>query len=147
MASMVQDKDLGYKEIMKDIDNISGMELSVGVLRNAGKDKNGTDLVDIALYNEYGTRHIPSRPFMRIAADENSNKWQEHAAKAVDAVIAQKLEPAKAVELVANEMVGDIQQVIGNRNKLEANAPSTIKQKGSDAPLIDTRQIKTVYFF
>ena len=83
----VEDKDLGYTAIITQLKALGGAEISVGVLRNAGKEKDGTDLVDVAVYNEYGTRHIPPRPFLRIATDEHGGEWQDLAEKCVGKII------------------------------------------------------------
>lgn len=137
----VEDKDKGFMDILKGAKSLDGKTLVAGVLQEAGKTSTGTSLVDVAVYNEYGTRHIPARPFMRIASTEHGKKWQEHAEKAAIAVMDGRIKAERAVELVGNEVVGDIQQIIGS-DKLEANAPATIKRKKSDSPLIDTGRLR-----
>ena len=142
----VRDVDLGFKAIVKELTKLDGKEVVAGVLRTAGKsaDKK-TDLVDIAIWNEYGTRRIPSRPFLRIAADKND--WTKLAQQVGGRVIDGNMAAEQGLDLIGNKMVGDIQQVIGNRSLLAPNAPATVLRKGSDAPLIDTGQLRQAISF
>ena len=70
----VIDKDIGWDKIMRDLNDLDGTEIVAGILKDAGNGSRGTPYADIAIYNEYGTKNIPSRPAVRIAADENGNK-------------------------------------------------------------------------
>ena len=45
--------------------------------------------------------------------------------------------------MVGEQMKDDIKKVIGDKSKLAPNAPSTIKRKGHDKPLIDTGLMKS----
>ena len=74
MAGVI-DRDLGFNRIMRDLERLNGTEVVAGMLRDSGKAKNGASYVDIAAWNEYGTGHIPSRPFIRISADTNKQAW------------------------------------------------------------------------
>ena len=142
----VRDVDLGFKAIVKELTKLDGKEVVAGVLRTAGKsaDKK-TNLVDIAIWNEYGTRRIPSRPFLRIAAEKND--WAKLAQQVGGRVIDGTMAAEQGLDLIGNKMVGDIQQVIGNRSLLAPNAPATVRRKGSDAPLIDTGQLRQAISF
>lgn len=133
----VEDKNLGYTAFLEGAKCFDGKTVVAGVLQNAGETADGTSLVDVAVYNEYGTRSTPARPFLRIASIQNARKWQDHAETAALAVMDGKVQPERALEIVGNDVVGDIQKVIGS-SSLAANAPATIRRKKSDAPLIDT---------
>ena len=139
--AVVEDKDLGYERIISGLKELDGATIVVGVLRNAGREIDGADLVDVAVWNEYGTRRIPSRPFLRIATDENGESWQELAEKGVNGIIAGTMGKQQVLDLVGVKAVGDIQKVIGS-NKLKPNAEATIRRKGSEAPLIDTDRLR-----
>ncbi|SHI61964.1 hypothetical protein SAMN02745671_01175 [Anaerovibrio lipolyticus DSM 3074] len=134
----ITEKGVSLQDLKRFTERLSDKELAAGVLRTAGKEKKtGADLVDVATWNEYGTKNIPKRPFMRKAASKNGKKWGELSEAVAERVI-DGMGVEQAVEVLGNQMVGDIQNVIGDRTLLRANAPSTIRQKGSDAPLIDT---------
>jgi phage gpG-like protein len=139
---MVEDHDLGYNAILTAIDELSGKSIKVGVLGTSGKASDGkASLVDVAVYNEYGTSRIPKRPFMRIAADKNKQRWQGLSDKLTDRIIDGGISAGQSLEIIGNKMVGDIQLVLGS-SELVPNAVSTVKKKGSAAPLIDTGRLR-----
>lgn len=151
----VEDRDLGYTAVIKNVTALSSKSLVVGVLQDAGKAEDGeTDLVDVAVWNEYGTRdgHIPARPFLSIATDENKVKWQKLAEGAATSVIDRKMPVDQALEIIGNQMAGDVQMVIGDKSKLKPNKPATIRAKSKngkigDSPLIDTGRLRQSIHF
>lgn len=137
------DRDLGYNAIIRELKSLDGKEINAGILKDAGKSKEGVSLVNIAFWNEYGTKRIPSRPFVRIASDENKGKWGDVAADGVGKIIDRKIKWRKCCDMVGKRMKADIKKVIGDKSKLVPNALSTIKRKGHDKPLIDTGLMKS----
>ena len=137
----VEDTDYGFNAILENVKGLDG-SVKVGVLQGKGTESNGTNLVDVAVYNEYGTERIPSRPFMRLAADNHGEEWQDTAAKLVSVVITGGITKQQVLEIIGNKAKGDIQSVIGS-SQLDANALSTVKRKGSAAPLIDTGRLRS----
>lgn len=138
----VEDRDLGYSAIINGLSQLGGKAVKVGVFADAGTEPDGTSLADVAIWNEYGTEHIPPRPFMRITADKNEKNWQGLAEKAVGRIIDQGGgSPRQAMEIIGVAAVGNVQQVIGS-SELAADSPGTIKRKGSDAPLIDKGRLR-----
>ena len=140
MAGVI-DRDLGFNRIMRDIQKLDGMEVVAGMLRDSGKASNGASYVDIATWNEYGTRRIPSRPFIRISADTNKQAWAKLAQQCVNDVIDGD-SPRDAAQVIGHRMVEDIREVFGDTSKLKANAPSTIKKKGRNEPLVDSGEMR-----
>jgi hypothetical protein len=49
--------------------------------------------------------------------------------------------PREAVQVIGHRMVEDIRKVFGS-SKLKANAPSTIKKKGRNEPLVDSGEMR-----
>ena len=86
MAGVI-DRDLGFNRIVRNLQKLYGMEVVAGMLKDSGKASNGASYVDIATWNEYGTRRIPSRPFIRISADTNKQSWEKLAQQCVNNVI------------------------------------------------------------
>ncbi len=136
----VTDRDLGFNQILRNLRELDGKTVKAGILKNAGKEPNGTSLVDVAIYNEFGTSRIPSRPFLRIATDKHKTTWLNESERIVDKVLA-KYNPNFSI--LGNEMVENIRDVIGNKSLLAPNAPSTIRKKGHDKPLIDKGKLKS----
>ena len=139
MAGVI-DRDLGFSRIMRDLERLDGMEVVAGMLRDSGKAENGASYVDIAAWNEYGTRRIPSRPFIRISADTNKAAWEKLAQQCVNNVIDGD-SPRDAAQVVGHRMVEDIRKVFGS-SELKANAPSTIAKKGRNEPLVYSGEMR-----
>ena len=140
MAGVI-DRDVGFNRIVRDLQKLDGMEVVAGMLKDSGKASNGASYVDIATWNEYGTRRIPSRPFIRISADTNRQAWAKTAQQCVNDVIDGD-SPTEAAQVIGHRMVEDIRKVFGDTSKLKANAPSTIKKKGRNEPLVDSGEMR-----
>jgi hypothetical protein len=139
MAEVI-DRDLGWKDIMHCFRRLNGKTIKAGVLEGAGSEANGASIAEVATYNEYGTRRIPSRPFIAIATDE-SKGWQGEIKRQVGGITS-SADVNGALNTIGEQMKKDIKNVIGDRSKLKPNAPSTIAKKGFDAPLIDTGKLQ-----
>lgn len=137
----VIDVDKGWNRIMRDLNGLDGTEIVAGILKDSGNASNGASYVDIATWNEYGTRRIPSRPFIRISADTNKAAWAKLAQQCVNDVIDGD-SPSEAAKVVGHRMVEDIRKVFGDTSKLKDNAPSTIAKKGRNEPLVDSGEMR-----
>lgn len=135
----VTDRDLGFKKRVRNLQNLNNKSVKAGILSSAGTEDNGVKIVDVAIYNEFGTSRIPSRPFVRIASEKNQQTWANETEKIVDKIVAGY--DANFSNL-GDRMVENIKDVIGDKNLLVPNAPSTIRRKGHDKPLIDTGKLK-----
>ena len=139
----VIDKDLGWNRIMRNLDSLDGTEIDAGILKDSGTDSRGTPFVDIALYNEYGTFRIPSRPAVRKASDKNQRAWGDIAEAEVGNIIDGGGSKSKLCKRVGKQMVKDIQAIFGDTSELAPNAPSTIRRKGRNEPLVDTGTLRS----
>jgi len=137
----VEDKDNGYSKIIKGVQELDGVSVTAGIHADAGR-QGGVDLVDIAVFNEYGTSRIPSRPFVRLAFEQNEAKWDRTIKAGVTAMINGTADANRVTSVLGAQMVGDVQEVIGDKSLLAPNAAGTIKKKGSDAPLIDSGRLR-----
>ena len=61
------------KRLEKTLRELAALEVRIG-FQQRKVNKDGVDLVDIAMFNELGTVRIPSRPFLRNSVDSNSDK-------------------------------------------------------------------------
>ncbi|UPW82328.1 hypothetical protein [Lysinibacillus sp. Ag94] len=103
------------------------------------------EYVMIARVHEFGTTirtkkatiNIPERSFMRSAFEEKQDSWTKFVKKQLPLVLESKLDAHTLCERLGALMVGDIQKKLTDI-KSPANAPSTIAQKGSSNPLIDS---------
>lgn len=140
----VIDKDMGYQTIITHLSRLEGT-VKVGIMADAGNEKDGASLVEVATYNEFGTQHIPARPFVRQTTDNNRGVWGSMAAR-LEGRVAHGMDPHQALEILGNKAEGDMKATIG-RGHFVPNAPNTIKQKGSSRPLIDTGRMRASVSF
>ena len=117
----------------KEVLNITGKHsLEVGFFASATYPS-GEYVAQVAYWQEYGTIRIPMRPFFRNAIEKNNKKWFN----TFEALIKQNVNETQALAKVGEMARGDIIKSI-TQFREPANAPSTIKAKGSSNPLIDT---------
>ena len=133
--SNVIDKDLGWKRIVRKMNFVDGKEIRAGVLPSAGNGKKGVPIAEYATYNEYGTKKIPSRPFMATSADENKG-WSTSVKNAVKGII-DGAEVISQMNTVGEKMKTDIKKNIGTY-RFKPLKPATVKKKGHDIQLIDS---------
>lgn len=134
MSVSIKDKDYGLKSIYKNIASIAKTEVTVGIHADSGENK-GVLVAEYATWNHFGTKTIPSRPFLSIAFDENQG-WVDFIKSAVDSVISGKSTRFDATSKVGIKARDDIKKVI-TRGVPPPNAPSTIRKKKSSKTLID----------
>lgn len=130
------------KRFLKELQKLSEKQVRVGLKRGKkGKRHNGTssqtDLVDIALYNELGTSTIPSRPFLAQTVQMHEEEIKEMAATEVSQALLGEKDSQQAFEVIGEDVRKKVQNRI-DEGQFVPNAPSTIKRKGHDHPLIDT---------
>ncbi len=127
----------------------------VGIFKDAGTYPNSPHAVaQIAFWNEFGTRTIPSRPWIRSSIDENLGKINKESVRLKDSILSNKKSPKEALDSLGFR----IQQIF--RNKIQKsrswavpNAPSTTRAKlrggalRGPTPLIKTgRMLRSVQF-
>ncbi len=143
MSSGVIDKDLGWDRIKREMAKAKGSFTKVGILAADADEPygDGTDLVEVAAYNEFGTEDIPERSYLRSTTDEERNKVNRVVDKELDKIHLGTSTVEQSLGLVGEYMASKV------RNKIVAiqnppNAPATIARKKSSNPLIDTGQLR-----
>ena len=124
------------KRYFKELEKLMKLEVQVGFQAGEKTYEDGTDLVDVAAYNEYGTSDTPARPFMKQSFENHEDELQ----KACDRV-NQTLNRGGTADAGLKELGVFVKGLVQDEivdGGFEPNAPSTIKKKGSDQPLIDT---------
>ena len=143
---VVIDKDKGYKRIFNDIKQLDGRGVKVGLF--GGEENDGVSVVDYAVYNEFGTSRIPARPFMQTTADKYRDEIMKFSSFLVGKMIDGQLKPDRVLRNLGEEYKKKIQSVIRDaKDWAEPNAASTVAQKGSSSPLIDSgRMVNAVNY-
>ena len=57
-----------FLRLMKELDRARKGYVKIGIL-SEGPSEDGVNILEYAIYNEYGTSKIPARPFLREATD------------------------------------------------------------------------------
>lgn len=122
------------------IEELKRNQVFVGFQAGQVADDKGVDMAQIAMFNELGTSTAPARPFLRDSVDENEDVIRDQCGKEL-----KKLTTGATAETVLKRVgalgVRLVQEKIES-GSFEPNAPSTIKKKGSDKPLIDTGRMR-----
>jgi HK97 gp10 family phage protein len=103
------------KILLRLDDAIPGLEeldgvitIAVGVMDEATNPRTGGLVVEYAIYNEFGTQHIPARPAMRQTLEYYEDSYEEGFAE----MIMQGMDPETAADILAQQMEGDIKNSI-----------------------------------
>jgi hypothetical protein len=96
---------------------------------------------EIAERHEFGLG-VPQRSFIRAWYNENQSKILDDIRKLTKAALDGKMPAKRAFELLGARFQGDIQKRM-SAGIAPANAPATVKRKGSSTPLIDTGQLRS----
>lgn len=126
-----KDDSTNYKALMSRLKGLKKCYVTIGFHDDAGEYDDGTSVVEVALWNEFGTDKTPSRSFIRSTIDENMskiNKWREEA---LENIIYKGWSAQKALEMIGFRIQVLIQNKIKS-NVQPANAPSTQAHKARE---------------
>lgn len=121
-----------------------GAFVKVGILSGTGehpKGKHGQTIAEIGWWNEFGTKNIPARPFLRTALYENIKRYRGLFKTVIKNVLLKRISVDQAVFVIGEAAKADVQAKIVSL-KTPPNRPITIKRKGSSNPLIDTGALR-----
>lgn len=128
------------RKFQRTLKELEKLQVRVGFQHGKATEDDGTDICDVAAWNELGTVRIPSRPFLRKSVDENEGKirsfLKEKAEDIVDGATAEQI--LKEIGIFQKDL---IQEKITS-GSFSPNAESTVRQKGSSIPLIDSGRMR-----
>lgn len=139
-------KDTGAKRIGEELSKLGKLALTIGFqgqpaleLYDGGK----VNVATVALFNEFGTQNMPARGFMRRTVAQNLQAIQSEFATHF-AAVAELRETAIEAMFAVGKFVADsmVDEINTSTAWAAPNAPSTIKRKGFDHPLIETEMMK-----
>lgn len=144
MSVDVKLKDLGFAAAVKRTHELHGKGVKVGyqVGKNSTKGDDGKtiDVMDIAIWNEYGTRTAPPRPFMAQTASKNKPAVGIAMSRVAEAVKLGARTPDSLLGELGEFYVALIRREIASGDFV-ANAEYTKKRKKSTKPLVDTGRV------
>ena len=132
----VTDRDLGWKAIKTEIARAKKMEVAVGIL--AGSSADGESIAEYAAYNEFGTKSVPSRPFMAMSFDENVSAIDSDFLRQGNRIVTGKITAGQALTIVGQKHASRIQNTITDRDIPPRLSPRTVAVKGSTKTLVDS---------
>lgn len=120
---------------------LSGSSIKVGVLGDAG-----SETLTKATANEFGTKTIPERSFLRSTLNSNQGAYVKAMRKAFDMVAAGRMSAPQAMGIIGLRIVSDVQQTMTDLVDPPL-AKATVDAKGSSNPLIDTGRLRASISF
>lgn len=133
LLSIVDSAENGIKKICSQ-------KLVVGVLGDFYYD-NGESVKDIAAINIKGTSKIPSRDFVKFTFSQHSEEWGAMLKRAFSTYGNRKVKSGanKGWTSIGRAAASDMKKTLLTKSLYAGNAPSTIREKGFDHPLLHTR--------
>ena len=125
------------KRFFAEIEKLKTLHVKIGFQQGENSEEDGADICDIALFNELGTSITPSRPFMRDAVDKHKDEINRFLDQQFTLLASGRTDAENMMRSIGVYVKGLVQKEIVE-GYFVPNAPSTIKRKGSDKPLIDT---------
>lgn len=123
-----------FKRLIKLMHDIENAYVSIGVHEDAGSytgpGKQPT-VVEVALWTEFGTKHMPERSWLRSAVDENMGQIDRWREEILEQIWEEKITVAQGLEMIGYRMQALIQNKIKS-NVPPPNAPSTLAEKRRD---------------
>jgi hypothetical protein len=145
--------DKGQKKVLRELNEIKSATIEAGYFEQERSSDSKLSLADIAIWNEFGTfeaaggrggaqiGHIPPRPFLRPAYDENIVKYQATAKRLMQQLAGRSIGGLRILRTIGAMMVSDIKKKITDI-KAPPNTPATIAAKGFNNPLIETGTLR-----
>lgn len=150
MAGQTRDKltELG-KKVEKAIQELKSRPyVKVGLPESKfSKKKKGSDgpasLGEVAVYNEFGTKTIPERSFIRATYDEKVKDWRAKGKKLITKVFMGEETVSSSTGKMGEVIKSDIQAKIRS-GIAPKNRPSTLKRKEDKRAAGNTEPVKTL---
>jgi hypothetical protein len=118
--------------------------IKVGILSGTGehpKGTNGQTLAEVGWWNEFGTKTIPERPFLRTGLREKITKYRMILNAGLKKILVGATSVDQVLGILGVAAVADVQMKI-IMIQSPPNAPATVAQKGSSSPLQDTGALR-----
>lgn len=133
------------REIVKRAEGLAGREAAAGYPRGSEKASNtydnGASVLDVAVWNQFGTSRIPARPFIDNAVTRIEEDKAGDGAEIARAVINAEISATKALKKIGQFAEKAIREAITD-DVYEPNAPSTVRKKKSNKPLVNTGKLR-----
>lgn len=137
------DTDLGFNKIKLELEKLGKMKVIIKIDPSKTYES-GLNVDLVAMWMEYGADefnvHYPARPFFRSAIDANMDKIKLLYEKRLDLIVQGRMTAKELGEELGRYVKEKVQEMI-MYGEYEVLAESTIANKGSDKPLMDTKKL------
>lgn len=145
MSATVKKTGPGLAKLKESIERIKNSDVLVGIPAERTQRKNDPiNNASLLFIHTHGSplKNIPPRPVLQPSIALTRKLFTPHLEAAAKLTLDHKPEQAERELNLAGVIAvnGAKRYVLQGRN-LAPNAPSTIKRKGSDRPLVDTNQM------
>lgn len=116
---VVQEKNSDLmRRLLREMPKLKKAHVTVGFHDDAGEYDGGEpSVVEVALWNEFGTKNVPARSFIRSTIEESIDKINHWREEALVSIIENGVPVEKALEAIGMR----IQVLI--QNKIKSNVP------------------------
>ena len=131
------------KKITKQIKELTTKEIKIGISADVGAYNDGTKIVTVGRWHEYGLGDNPRRSFLRVPMIDKQFIIQKHIKDGWNSILSGKntaLNELGKLGIVGQE-ISKGAFATGGYGKWEKLNPQTIKRKGSSEILIDTNSL------
>lgn len=133
------------KQFFAQIKELEKLQVRIGFQAGEAAEKDGTDIANIAMWNEVGTSRAPARPFLRPSVDDHKEEIAKICKAYLQKLAKGEVTAQQILSGLGNMQVGLVQDKILD-GPHTPNATSTLKaklRKGlSEKPLIATGSMK-----
>lgn len=126
------------KRMLREIDKLMNSALEIGIF-----GESGSEILLRANVNEFGAPsvNVPERSFIRAGFDRHRESFRQEMIAFIPGVVFGRVTADEALRSLGDSFVSKIQKFTTDL-KTPPNAVSTIKQKGSSNPLIDSGDMR-----
>lgn len=104
----------------------------------------GLTVAEIAALQEFGSSdgHTPERSFMRSTLEAKRDKLREMSVDLIDKILAGEMDVERAKGILGAYLAAEMKKTITTGEGVPPpNAPSTVAEKGSSRPLVDSSRM------
>ena len=145
MSVTVTDDRKMWDLLEREIKQLDGRGVSVGFQGSSAEEKyedNDVTVLEVAIAHEFGTEHLPMRPFMRETISREGGKIEDRISKELKVVANGKQDWKRAYNRIGAYVASRIKNTLRrSKSWAEPLQQKTIDKKGSSTPLIDTSQM------
>nr|DAH89309.1 MAG TPA: virion morphogenesis protein [Caudoviricetes sp.] len=141
------------QQVIKSISDLGDVRIMAGWVR-PGQKHGDTKLTmaQLAYVMEYGAKvgkktYIPPRPMLRLTGRLKSKSWVRQAGKLTKSVLEGKAKGSTVPHKLGALIADDIKGVMNTSILFTPNAPSTVRKKGKNTPLLDTLELVNAVWY